>query len=236
MAAGINYAKANTFINVKFDASVKVMLDNLEMLTKVYDRQDTLIKIVKRAAQPIKKHYKSLALAHDVTGNLAASTRIKTKKYPNGGAVAIAGPRQTGSGKPEMKSGNHAWLVEFGSDGRRKPSTRMKKTYINVHKMVNKKMKLHTQLEDSEKFAKRAKGFYFIMSSEKEPTRQARKGAGYPHDFFMALSPDETYGEMPAYGLMEKTIKTQTSKVSSIMSKGLTKAINDALASGGSGT
>ena len=100
-----------------------------------------------------------------------------------------------------------------------------RRTYVDVHKKVNAKMKRVARLEDSEKFAKRAKGFYFIMSSENEPTRQNRKGSGYPHDFFMAIQPGETYGAMPARGIMQKSIKAKTPEVNAILRKGILAAI-----------
>jgi hypothetical protein len=66
-------------------------------------------------------------------------------------------------------------------------------------------------LEDSDKFKARSKGYYFLMSSWREPTRQARAGRGYTHDFLpnggvFTLQPGETYGAMPGYHLMENTI------------------------------
>lgn len=233
--AGKNLLRAESFINVRL-SGVGPMIDTLDLLMGAFAKQDILVKILERAAIPIRNEYKKKALTHDATGNLAKSTTIKTKKYPSGNAVAIAGPRQTGSqgATGKVASGNHAWLVEFGSDGRRKPSTRNKKTYISVHKMINRKMTLHAVLEDSEKFAKRSRGYYFLMSSWKEPTRQPRAGKGYPHDFLpdggvYTLHPGETYGAMPGYHLMENTIKTKASQVQSILRSGIIDAINDAV-------
>jgi hypothetical protein len=233
--AGANLARAEAFIRVRL-SGVAPMLDTMETLMGTFERQDKLVKILNDAAVPIRDEYKKKALTHDATGNLAKSTTIKTKKYPSGNAVAIAGPRQTGSqgATNKVASGNHAWLVEFGSDGPRKPSTRNKKTYISVHKMINRKMTLHAPLEDSEKFAKRSRGYYFLMSSWKEPTRQPRAGKGYTHDFLpdggvYTLHPGETYGAMPGYHLMEKTITAKASQSQAILRDGIIDAINEAV-------
>lgn len=237
MAAGVNLAKASAFVRVMFDGpgrgGLNPMLDTMDLLMTAYDRQDALVKICKQAATPIAKEYRRKALIHDATGNLAASTTIKTKKYRSTqGAAAIAGPRHTGTmgATGKMASGNHSWLVEFGSDGPRKPSTRNRKTYINVHKVINRKMTLHARLEDSEKFARRSKGYYFIMSSFDEPTRQRRKGKGYTHDFIATLEPNETYGAMPGLHLMENTIKAKKSEVQKKLKDGIVNAINRAVA------
>lgn len=233
--AGPNLAKAEAFVRVRV-TGVAPMIDTLDTLVGVFGRQDRLVKILEQAAIPIRNEYKKKALTHDATGNLAKSTTIKTKKYPSGNAVAIAGPRQTGTqgATSKVASGNHAWLVEFGSNGPRKPSTRNRKTYVSVHKMINRKMTVHSVLEDSEKFAKRSRGYYFLMSSWNEPTRKPRAGKGYTHDFLpdggvYTLHPGETYGAMPAYHLMENTITTKASQVQSILRSGIIDAINDAV-------
>jgi hypothetical protein len=234
-----NLSLAESFIRVSV-TGVGPMLDTLDTLLGTFGKQDALVKILEDAAKPIRDEYKSRALTHDATGNLAKSTTIKTKKYPSGNAVAIAGPRHTGTAGAtgKMASGNHSWLVEFGSDGPRRPSTRNKKTYVSVHKMINRKMTVHAVLEDSEKFAKRSRGYYFLMSSWKEPTRQPRAGKGYTHDFLpiaggrrrvFTLHPGETYGAMPGYHLMENTIKAKASTVQGILRSGIIEAINEAV-------
>lgn len=234
-----NLSSAEAFIRVSL-TGVGPMLDILDLLIGSFGKKGVLEKALHEAAIPIRDEYKTRVLKHDATGNLAKSTTIKTKTYPSGIAVAIAGPRHTGSvGATGSKaSGNHSWLLEFGSDGRRRPSTRNKKTYVNVHKMVNRKMTVHARLEDSEKFAKRSRGYYFLMSSWFEPTRQPRRGKGYTHDFLpdlgkgprvFTLHPGETYGAMPGYHLMENTIKSQRSKVQGILRSGIVEAINGAI-------
>lgn len=224
--------KADAFVRIRMEG-LGPIVDTLENAVGVLKSGELTLPIVRRAAEPIRKRYKEKAKAHDVTGNLYKSTKIKSKLYKASGvAVAIAGPEHTGTkgATGDVASGNHSWLVEFGSNGRRRPKTRGKrKTYINVHKLINKRFKLVARLEDSEKFENRSKGYYFIMSSEKEPTRQARKGSGYPHDFFMALKPGETYGAMPPLKLMQNTISEKKSEVNSILRAGLIKAISDSL-------
>jgi hypothetical protein len=234
-----NLSTAEAFIRVSL-TGVGPMIDILDLLIGSFGKGAVLEKVLREAAIPIRDEYKSRALTHDATGNLAKSTTIKTKTYPSGISIAVAGPRHTGSAGAtgKMASGNHSWLVEFGSNGRRQPSTRNRKTYVNVHKMINRKMTVHARLEDSEKFAKRSRGYYFLMSSWHEPTRQPRRGKGYPHDFLpdigkgprvYTLHPGETYGAMPGYGLMQKTIAAQSANVRNILRSGIVDAINDTI-------
>lgn len=224
--------KADAFVRVRVDG-LDPIVDTLENVVGILKAGELTKPIVRRAAEPIRKTYKAKAKLHDVTGNLHKSVKIKSKLYKTSGvAVAIAGPEHTGTkgASGDAPSGNHSWLVEFGSNGRRKPKTRGKrKTYINVHKLINKRFKIAAKLEDSDKFEKRSKGYYFIMSSFDEPTRQAKKGSGYPHDFFMTLQPGETYGAMPPLRLMQTTISEKRSEVNKILRDGLIQAINDSL-------
>jgi hypothetical protein len=219
--------KADAFVRVRMEG-LGPLVDTLENAVGILKAGELMRPVVKKAAEPIRKTYQQKAKAHDVTGNLWKSVKNKTKVYKSGVAVAIAGPEHTGTmgATGDKPSGNHSWLVEFGSNGRRKPKTRGKrKTYINVHKLINKRFKVVARLEDSEKFEKRSRGYYFIMSSFDEPTRQAKKGSGYPHDFFMTLKPGETYGPMPALGLMQSTISEKRSEVNSILRAGIVNAI-----------
>lgn len=237
----MSLARVDSFVRVGVEG-IKPVLDNLETLEGIFGTQDLLADILRRAAVPIRDEYKNAALRHDATGNLAASTRIKAKKYPSGSAVAVTGPEQTGTqgATGERPSGNHAWLVEFGSKGRRSPSARgTRRTYVNVHTMINRRMTLHSRLEDSETFRNRSLGYYFLMSSWREPTRQARAGKGYTHDFMPAvngksrvytLHPGETYGEMPAYHLMENAIRARAPESQSLIRNGIITAINNSLA------
>lgn len=237
----MSLARADTFVRVGV-VGIEPVVELLESLEGLFGSQDILTDILRRAAVPIRDEYRDGARRHDATGNLAASTRIKTKKYPNGNAVAVTGPRQTGSqgATGSVASGNHAWLVEFGSKGRRSPSARAaRRTYINVHTMINKRMSVHSRLEDSEKFRSRGAGYYFLMSSWREPTRQARAGRGYTHDFLPAtngkprvftLRAGETYGEMPAYHLMENAIRARAAQSQTIIRNGIITAINDSIA------
>lgn len=239
---------AEAFVKVQI-TGIKGVMDTFDSIIEPFERADVLAKICSKAAGPVAKTYRAKALTHDATGNLAKATTIKTKKYPYA-AAAIAGPRQTGN-KPSTKtvaSGNHAWLVEFGSHGRRMPDSADKKTYITVHKAINGKMTVHRKLEDADRFQARSRGFYFLMSSYYNPTRLARRGKGYTHDFLPAgsdgnpnihpytLQPGETYGAMPAYHLMETTIAAKNAEVIAILKTGIVNAINSKLASSLPGT
>ena len=72
------------------------------------------------------------------------------------------------------------------------------------------------------------------MGSKNEPTRQARMGKGYTHDFMvgedgkmhpMTLGPGDTYGGMPALGLMKNTIASETSRVQELIAEGIERII-----------
>jgi hypothetical protein len=233
----MSLARADSFVRVNI-TGIKPMLDTLENVASAAASGETLRRVLRRAAVPIRDGYRDAALTHDATGNLAASTTIKPITYRPGVSVVVVGPRHTGSmgATTEVPSGNHSWLVEFGSNGRRSPSTRgRRKTYINVHQRINQRMTRVARLEDSDDFANRSKGYYFLMSSWREPTRQARAGKGYPHDFLpggkvYTLHPGETYGAMPAYHLMENTIRSRRSTAERILREGLVNAINAAVA------
>jgi hypothetical protein len=234
--------RAEAFCKVQI-TGVRDVLNVFDNIIEAMERADVLEKVVRRAAQPIEDEYATMVSRHDQTGNLEASTTIKTKKYPYA-AVAIAGPRQTGrqGATGDFASGNHAWLMEFGSNGDRTPGTAKRKTYINVHKSVNGRMTVHRRLEDADKFHRRSAGYYFLMSSFMEPTRQARRGRGYSHDFLPAghdkkqkihpytLHPGEQYGAMPAYHIMEDVILANRKEVSDLLRDGLVRAINEKLA------
>ena len=122
-------------------------------------------KAVKSAAEIIKKAYKSKI--NNVTDNLSKSMDTRIRQY-DGATVAITGPRVTGpvGADPEMGSGNHAFLIEFGTE-RRKPGTQGRRTYVNVHQMINGKMKRAGTFND-EQFANMGRGYYFLMGSKNE--------------------------------------------------------------------
>jgi hypothetical protein len=207
----------NAFVTVK-TAGIRELAEKLEMLGARMGEPKALQNCVKLAGEHIKKGYK--AKVNKVTENLSKSVRIETKSY-DAAAVAIIGPWQSGTSGATSKqaSGNHAWLHEFGSDAR-KPGTKGRRTYLNVHQMINGKMRRHSSANNSQ-FANMSKGYYFLMGSINEATRQAKMGSGYPHDFGttdgkmhpVTLNPGETYGAMPASHSMEKTIGEQQNAV-----------------------
>lgn len=199
---------------------------------------DILQRIVRRASEPIFNDYKALAQRHEATGNLAASVTRKYKNYAEG-AVAVVGPRQTGpvGDRPEARSGNHAWLVEFGTAPRR-PGTRGRRTYINVHQMINGKMSRSGSLND-EQFRSKGKGYYFLMGSLDYRRNQAAGRSGYSRDFAgpgprgdgreqhpITLKPGDTIAGMPALHLMEDTIQANGNEVLAILKSELIKQIN----------
>jgi hypothetical protein len=207
----------DAFVTVR-TAGIREIAEKLEAIAAKMGEPDALERCVELAGRHIQRGYK--AKVSDVTGNLRKSTKIKTRTY-DAAAVAIIGPIQTGTGSATEAngSGNHAWLVEFGTD-RRKPGTKGRRTYLNVHQMINGKMRRHSSA-NNQQFANMAKGYYFLMGSINEATRQARQGVGYPHDFGytngkqhpVTLHPGEDYGAMPAKHAMEQTIGEQQGAV-----------------------
>jgi hypothetical protein len=187
------------------------LAERLQKLAAEVGEPKALEQAVRKASSHIKRSYQSKV--GNVTGNLARSTRIETKVY-DAATVAIVGPYQSGTGRSTDKqaSGNHAWLKEFGS-GPRRPGTKGRRTYVNVHQMINGKMRRHSSANDQQ-FANMSRGYYFLMGSRDEETRQARQGIGYPHDFGysngrqhpITLHPGDTYAPMPASHAMERSI------------------------------
>lgn len=220
---------AEGFVSVKTAGAREVAEELRRLAESVGQDADRLLgdECVK-AAGVIGRKYKSKV--GNVTGNLAKSVRIKRKTYPQDDAViAVVGPWQSGRGASQegAESGNHAWLVEFGT-GRRKPGTKGRRTYLNVHKMINMKMKQAGSF-NNDQFARMSKGYYFLMGSINEPTRQARAGSGYPHDFAFTngrqhpftVSPGETYGPMPAKHAMEQAIAESGSEALNVLINGI---------------
>jgi len=186
------------------------------------DSTATFRRMVRNASAPIKASY--INKVRDVTGNLRKSVDTKTDVYGSSVFVAITGPRHTGNrgSDPEEGSGNHAWLVEFGT-GRRRPGTQNRRTYVNIHQAINGKMK-RTQTMNDEQFARAGVGYYFIMGSKNEPTRQARAGSGYPHDFGpITLNPGDTIAPMPAQHAMERSIQDSANAVQTLLANAINR-------------
>lgn len=194
----------------------------------------------RKAMREVMNNYKRLI--PDVTGNLRKSVRVRGIKNQRakGVGVAIGGPQHivSGGGKTgeewdvEVKgAGNHAWLFEFGT-GRRRPSTQNRRTYINVHQKINGRFRRIGDRDkswfDNEQFERMGRGFYFIMSSYKEKTREARRGSGYPHDFGpFAIAPNETYGAMRPSNAMERAILASRQRSINILTDAIRSEINN---------
>lgn len=213
---------AEGFVNVQ-TAGAREVARRLEEMAAKSGRSATplLEKAAIQASKPLRDAYKKNV--GDVTGNLAKSIRTQKSKnrYPGVG-IAVTGPVVTGpvGASLENGSGNHAWLVEFGS-GPRKPGTQGRRTYVNVHQMINGKMRRTTTAND-EQFSKMGRGYYFLMGSINEQTRQSKMGSGYPHDFGsdspgemhpITRGPGDTIKPMPALKPMERAINDTASQV-----------------------
>lgn len=228
-----NLQKANQFVRVE-TAGARDLVKKFQELAGAASSPAILKKIVETAKEPIERGYRLRAKEHEATGNLAASVTHKTKNYENG-AVAIVGPRQTGpiASTPQRRSGNHAWLVEFGSPPRR-PGTNGRLKPINVHQMINGRMRYSGSLDDR-KFRTAGPGLYFLMGSK---NYRAGSGGrpGYSRDAFdsygtreqhpISLKPGETIAGMPPLHIMEDTIAANSGKVLSILKNLLIQQIN----------
>jgi hypothetical protein len=225
---------AEAFVSVQTAGAREVAEELRRLANRVgADADKLLYDSCRDAAKIIQRRYK--AKVGNITGNLAKSVRIEKRVYPQDNAVlAIVGPYQSGRGASQegAESGNHAWIVEFGTD-RRKPGTKGRRTYLNVHQMINGKMKRRGSF-NNDQFANMSKGYYYLMGSINEPTRQARMGRGYPHDFGdtngkmhpVTLHPGETYGAMPAKHAMEQAISESGSEALNALINGIQSKIN----------
>jgi hypothetical protein len=224
--------KTKGFVTIQTEGA-REMARELARVAGALELPGLLKKVTYQASAPIREDYKSLvarpfsAKSGGATGNLAKSVKTISKDYRDGQVgVSITGPQSTGNKGADERdgSGNHAWLVEFGS-GRRRPGTQGRRTYVNVHQAINGKMKRTGTLNDEE-FARKGSGYYFLMGSIDEPTRQAGRGKGYSHDFALddngkqhpiTLRPGESIDPMPAYHPMEDTITANHKEVQDIL-------------------
>lgn len=228
------------FVTVQTAGAREVAKRLEEMAMKAMkDPQRLLEKAASEASKPLRDAYKNAV--GDVTGNLRKSiqTRRGKKRYPGVG-IAVTGPLMTGKGGATEKdgSGNAAWLVEFGS-GPRRPATQNRITYMNVHQAINgrfRRLGNSGRPFNNKQFERMGKGYYFLMGSSNEPTRQARRGSGYPHDFLpdgkggthpYFLEPGETYGAMPAKHSLENSIKQTSPAVLGTLIAAMNKYIED---------
>lgn len=227
---GLRLQGIDELIEALFDASNSVGEDATPRLNAA----------CKKAGAEIGKEY--TRNIPEVTGNLARSVRSRNirNQRARGVGVAIVGPQHFvgGSGKAGKEwevnvkgASNHAWLFEFGT-GARRPGTQNRRTYVNVHQKINGKFR-QTRNNDgglafnNEQFERLGRGFYFIMGSRDEPTRQARQGSGYPHDFGpFAIGPNQTYGAMPANPAMADAILVSRSAVMRILTDAIRNEIN----------
>lgn len=217
--------RASQFVTIK-TAGVRGLVRRLEELAGAASSRSIIEKACRKAAKPIEDDYRTLAERHEATGNLAKSVTTIFRAYDNGG-VAVVGPRQTGRGgsQPGVESGNHAWLVEFGT-GPRKPGSRSRRVYVNVHQAVNGKMRRAGSFNNTQ-FERMGRGYYFIMGSAND---RGVMGTKYSRDFAgpgpggdgrkqhpIVLGPNETIEKMPALSLMEDTISANASEVYGIL-------------------
>lgn len=234
IGGGTALQAANQFVRIQ-TSGLRELVDELYDLA-ASAAPSVLRGILERGAVPVEQTYAGLARQQMATGNLADSVTHKFKAYDRA-AVMIVGPRQTGNAgsKANAASGNHAWLVEFGS-GPRSPGSNNRRKYVNVHRSINRRMRRAGSMNDTQ-FRNAGRGYYFLMGSINEPTRQGGGKAGYSRDFMLGadgrsgkqhpitLHPGEELAPMPGYHLMERTIAQTHAQVLSIMTSGLQREI-----------
>lgn len=206
---------AGDFIRIRLEGEQELIASLLRAATRAgVEATKPLNEACKAAMRKVMEQYKRGI--SDVTGNLRRSVQVRGIKgqRARGVGVAVGGPTHRVAGKEwdveEKGAGNHAWLVEFGT-GRRRPGTQGRRTPISVHQRINGRFRRQgdsTQWVSNDEFDRLGRGNYFIMSSFREPTRQKRRGSGYPHDFIMALESGQTYGAMRPQSLMENAIRS----------------------------
>ena len=205
--------RAGQFVTVQTDGARDLARQLLRAATKFgKDATPGLTAAAKAAMKPVMDRYIAKAQQNQVSGNLYRSVRIQEgKRKYEGVGIAVGGPLHVVNADEwdvaKKGAGNHAFLVEFGT-GRRRPATQGRRTYLNVHEKINnsfRRMPNAGRPFDNEQFERMGRGFYFIMGTKNNPNR--KQGAGYPHDFLMALAPGQTYGAMPARGWMEESIR-----------------------------
>lgn len=205
--------RAAGFVTVQTSGARELARELLRASTRFgRDATKPLTDAAKAAMKPVMDRYRQKARSNAVSGNLARSVRVQAgKKKYDGVGIAVGGPIHVVNSDEwdvEKKgAGNHAFLVEFGT-GRRRPATQGRRTYLNVHEKINnsfRRVPNGGNAFDNEQFERMGRGFYFIMGTKNNPHR--KQGAGYPHDFLMALAPGQTYGPMPARHWMEESIR-----------------------------
>ena len=233
------------FVTIR-TSGVRELVDRLNSLATAVEADETLRKIVRKASRIVMDEYRAMADRHEATGNLAKSVTVVRRSYNNGrggkAAVDIIGPRQTGRSASQegAESGNHAWLVEFGS-GPRRPGTQGRRTYVNVHQSINGRMKLHPgKSMNDDQFKNAGRGYYFLMGSLRERAGAGGK-PGYSRDFAgpsrdggdddrgqhpITLKPGETIAPMPALHIMRDVIIACEGEVQMSLEIGLINAIN----------
>ena len=210
----------NQFVTIR-TSGVRQLYEQLDKMAGETLSTAILKHAVRTASKIVEDTYKSKARQHVATGNLANSVTTVPRVYKNDNGskavVDVVGPRQTGNigSQKGQESGNHAWLVEFGS-GPRRPGTENRRTYVNVHQLVNGKMRpARGRSMNDKQFANAGAGYYFLMGS----LRERGPGSSYSRDFAgsgpngdgrkqhpITLKPGETIAPMPAMHLMRDTI------------------------------
>jgi hypothetical protein len=206
--------KSTAFASIDWGSALE---DLAKRMAKLYARMEPpeLRPVMMNAVKSIADDYRTIAQRNAATGNLAKSVQRKFIAYDYAASV-IAGPKHTGSGSAdeETGSGNHAWLIEFGTKERR-PGGGNKKPALYVHKEVNGRMKGYGAMA-SEDFEEASSEYAFVMGTKNRPFINPGKHWG-PY----AVRPNQTYGAMPRLGWMQDTIMANRADVQRSLERGV---------------
>lgn len=229
-----------SFINIRISGADD-LIEKLERAAFrcLRDPGGFLQKAAEAGLKPVRQSYRSKV--NSITGNLRRSFRIRPGKNKYEGVyIAVGGPTHVVSADiwdvEERGAGNHAWLVEFGTQ-RRRPSTEGRQTYLKVHERINGRFRRIGNRDGGDVFNNRqfeqmGRGYYFLMGSknEKHPERRTGRGAfvkegGGTRPYH--LGPNETYGAMRATHPMERAIGDSRQAVLAAVRASLTQFIDD---------
>ena len=161
-------------------------------------------KVLSDAIDPVTRAYKGKAQANKDTGNLARAVGKKYVDYSDQVHVIVGGPKY-------RASANHAWLVEYGTRGPRRPGSSKKNLApsLVVRDAVNQKTLMNSR--DFEKA--QAGSATFVMGNKRR-------------DFGpIALGPGETYGAMPAGRWMQNAYQANDTQVKRLLHIGIQRMI-----------
>lgn len=192
--------------------SLLAEMDKLLRSVKLGVTSDQWKRVLSDAIDPVTRDYKGIAAANADTGNLARAVSKKYIDYSDQVHVMVGGPKYTKPGSDNPRSANHAWLVEYGTRGPRKPGVSKKNTSpaLVVRDAVNRKTLMNA---DDFQAAERGSAT-FVMGNKRRDFGPVR------------LGPGDTYGAMPAGRWMADAIQANDAQVKRLLALGIQRMIS----------